>query len=65
MRHPLSLALALAAGLALLASGCSNSKPGPASVPGNPVPIPKDGPSEDAGGAKQSTGARNTKKVLD
>jgi hypothetical protein len=64
MRHPLSLSLALAAGLALLASGCSNSKPGPASVPANPVPIPKDGPSEDGGG-KQSTGARNTKKVMD
>jgi len=53
MRRFVSVSLTLAVGLALL-PGCSDSaKPGQASVPANPVAIPKSGPSAgSAGGAK-------------
>jgi hypothetical protein len=54
MRRFVSVSLALAAGLALL-PGCSDSKPSAASVPANPVAIPKDGPT--AGGAGAGGGA--------
>jgi hypothetical protein len=50
MRRLVSASLALAAGLVLL-PGCSDSKPTGASVPANPVAIPKDGPTSGGAGA--------------
>jgi hypothetical protein len=62
MRKIVSLSLALAAGLALLPAGCSDSKPAAAVLPANPVARPKEGPKKTTSGHAQHVG-KNTATV--